>query len=245
VLAGGLGTRMRPSTETLPKSMLTAAGKPFVHYQLDWLASEGVTDVVYSIGYRGGTIRDYVGDGSRWGIRAVFVDEGERLLGTAGALRLAFDQGVLDPTFAVLYGDSYLRVSLPSMWQRFEESGHPALMTVLRNAGSWDRSNVIYRDGQVLLYDKQAVDPLPPSMQFIDYGISILRRDLVERIPPAVRADLAPVLSRLSVEGRLAGFEASERFYEIGSPQGLEDFEQYILSTRPEAPALRENPSTA
>ncbi|HSR06922.1 MAG TPA: sugar phosphate nucleotidyltransferase, partial [Bryobacteraceae bacterium] len=103
VLAGGLGTRMRPSTETIPKSMLTAAGKPFVAYQLEWLASEGVTDVIYSIGYRGGAIRDYVGDGSRWGIRALFVDEGERLLGTAGALRLAFDHGVLDPTFAVLY----------------------------------------------------------------------------------------------------------------------------------------------
>jgi NDP-sugar pyrophosphorylase family protein len=234
VLAGGLGTRMRPSTETIPKSMLTAAGKPFVAYQLDWLASEGVTDVVYSIGYRGGVIRDYVGDGSRWGIRALFVDEGERLLGTAGALRLAFDQGALDPTFAVLYGDSYLRVSLPAIWQRFEESGHPALMTVLRNAGRWDRSNVIYRDGQVALYDKHAADPLPPAMQFIDYGISLLRREVIEqRVPAGERSDLAPLLNRLSLESRLAGFEATERFYEIGSPQGLHDFEQYILSTRP------------
>lgn len=221
---------MRPSTETIPKSMLTVAGKPFVHYQLDWLAAEGVTDVVYSIGYRGAAIRDYVGDGGRWGIHAVFVDEGERLLGTAGALRLALDEGVLDPTFAVLYGDSYLRVSLPVMWQRFEASGHPALMTVLRNEGRWDRSNVIYRDGQVVLYDKHAADPLPPAMQFIDYGISILSRDLAEKIPPAVRNDLAPLLNRMSLEGRLAGFEATERFYEIGSPRGLEDFEQYILS---------------
>jgi len=232
VLAGGLGTRMRPSTETVPKSMLTAAGKPFVDYQLDWLVSQGVSDVVYSIGYRGGAIRDYVGDGNRWGIRAVFVDEGELLLGTAGALRLAFDQGVLDPTFAVLYGDSYLRVSLPAMWQHFEASGQPALMTVLRNQGRWDRSNVIYRDGQVVLYDKHSADPLPPAMQFIDYGISVLSRDLIEQIPPAVRTDLAPLLNRLSLEGRLAGFEATERFYEIGSPQGLEDFEQYILSSR-------------
>jgi NDP-sugar pyrophosphorylase family protein len=237
VLAGGLGTRMRPSTEILAKSMLTAAGKPFVHYQLDWLAAEGVTDVVYSIGYRGGAIRDYVGDGSRWGIRAVFVDEGDRLLGTAGALRLAFDQGVLDPAVAVLYGDSYLRVSLSAMWQRFQESGHPALMTVLCNEGRWDRSNVIYRDGQVLLYDKHAADPLPSAMQFIDSGISILSRDLIEQVPPAERSDLAPLLNRLSLEGRLAGFEATERFYEIGSPQGLADFEQYIFSTRAETTA--------
>src|SRR5579862_3700646 len=235
---------MRPSTETLAKSMLPAGGKPFVHYQLDWLASEGVTDVVYSIGYRGDTIRDYVGDGGRWGIRAAFVDEGDRLLGTAGALRLAFDQGVLDPTFAVLYGDSYLRVSVSAMWQRFEESGNPALMTVLRNEGRWDRSNVIYRDGRVVLYDKHAADPLPPAMQFIDYGISILSRDLVEQLPPGVRSDMAPLLNRLSLEGSLTGFEATERFYEIGSPQGLHDFEQYILSTRVEAPALHTKPAT-
>lgn len=243
MLAGGLGTRMRPSTETMPKSMLTVAGKPFVYYQLDWLASEGVTDVVYSIGYRGAAIRDYVGDGNRWGIRAVFVDEGDRLLGTGGALRLAFDQGILDPVFAVLYGDSYLSVSLAEMWRCFEESGQPALMTVLRNQGRWDRSNVIYSDGHVILYDKHAADPLPTAMQFIDYGISILRRELIEQIPPAQHSDLAPLLNRLSLAGRLAGFEATERFYEIGSPQGLEDFGRYILSTRAEAPALRRKSS--
>ncbi len=221
--------------------MLTAAGKPFVHYQLDWLASEGVTDVVYSIGYRGGAIRDYVGDGSRWGIRAVFVDEGERLLGTAGAIRLAFDQGVLDPTFAVLYGDSYLRVSLAAIWQHFEDSGHPALMTVLRNEDRWDRSNVIYRDGQVILYGKNAADS--QSMHYIDYGISILRRDLIEQqVPSGERSDLAPLLNRLSLENRLAGFEATDRFYEIGSPQGLADFEEHILSNRPQSPSLRKSP---
>ncbi len=238
VLAGGLGTRMRPSTGTLPKSMLPVAGKPFVHYQLEWLASEGVSDVVYAIGYRGHAIRDYVGDGARWDIRVVYVDEGDRLLGTAGALRLALDQGALDPVFAVLYGDSYLRVSLPALWDSFLESGHPALMTVLRNEGRWDRSNVIYRDGQVTLYDKNAAEPRPQSMQYIDYGISILRRALIEQqVPPGERSDLAPLLNRLSVEGRLSGFEAIERFYEIGSPQGLQDFEHYILSTRVAAPA--------
>ena len=107
-------------------------------------------------------------------------------------------------------------------------------------------ANVIYSDGQVLLYDKHAADPLPPAMQFIDYGVSILIRDLIEDVSPAVHSDLAPLLNRLSLEGRLAGFEATERFYEIGSPQGLEDFEQYILSTRADAPrAACANPPPA
>jgi NDP-sugar pyrophosphorylase family protein len=233
VLAGGLGTRMRPFTETLPKSMLPVHGKPFVHYQLDWLASEGVTDVVFSIGYRGDLIREYVGDGSRWRIQAAFVDEADRLRGTAGALRLALDQGVLDSSFAVLYGDSFLRVPMRAMWERFLASGRSALMAVLRNEGRWDRSNVIYSDGQVVLYDKNAPDPRPESMRYIDYGISILRRAVIEQeVPSGEQSDLAPLLKKLSVEGRLAGFETSERFYEVGSPEGLRDFEEYIASIR-------------
>jgi prepilin-type processing-associated H-X9-DG protein len=233
VLAGGLGTRMRPFTESLPKSMLTIDGRPFVHYQLDWLAAERATNVIFCVGYRGNLIREYVGDGSRWGIETAYVDEGDRLLGTAGGLRLAYDQGVLDSNFAVLYGDSFLRVSLRDMWARFLAGGNFALMAVLRNEGRWDRSNVVFCDGQVALYDKNASEPQPPSMRYIDYGVSILQRAVIEReVPPRQHSDLAPVLNKLSVEGRLGGFEATERFFEIGSPEGLRDFEEYIISTR-------------
>jgi NDP-sugar pyrophosphorylase family protein len=233
VLAGGLGTRMRPFTESLPKSMLPVDGRPFVHYQLDWLATAGATNVIFCVGYRGNLIREYVGDGSRWAIETAYVDEGDRLLGTAGALRLAYDQGVLDSNIAVLYGDSFLRVSLRDMWARFLAEGNSALMAVLRNEGRWDRSNVIFCDRQVALYDKNASEPQPASMRYIDYGISILQRAVIEReVPPGQRSDLAPILNKLSVEGRLGGFEAIERFFEIGSPEGLRDFEEYIISTR-------------
>ncbi len=155
MLAGGLGTRIRSIAGTLPKAMLPVAGLGlFVHYQLDWLASEGVTGVVFCIGYGGSAIREYAGDGSRWGLDLVYVDEGSHLKGTGGALRLALDRGVLDPVFAVLYGDSFLQVSIRDMWARFTESRQPALMAVLRNEGRWDRSNAIYDHGHVLLYDK-------------------------------------------------------------------------------------------
>src|SRR5712692_3516221 len=183
---------MRPVTEVLPKAMLPIAGRPFVHHQLDWLASEGVTEVVFCIGYRGEMIREYVGDGSRWGLGAVYVDEGSHLKGTGGALRLALDQGVLDPAFAVLYGDSFLQVSMRDMWARFLESRMPALMAVLRNEGQWDRSNVIYKNGQVELYDKTGRQPEASSMQYIDYGISILMRAVVESLPAGEASDLAP-----------------------------------------------------
>ena len=234
ILAGGLGTRMFPMTETIPKSLLPVAGKPFIDWQLAWLASEGVTDVILSIGHLGQAIREHVGDGSRWSLRVAYVDEGEHLLGTGGALRLACTLRMLDPAFAVLYGDSYLRVPVASAWDRFVQSGAPALMTVLRNQDQWDRSNIIYEDGRVLLYDKNVRGPKSPSMVYVDYGMSILTRDLIERnIPENQPSDLAQLLSMVSRQGLLAGYEVFERFYEIGSPEGLRDLETYLAAREP------------
>jgi len=236
ILAGGLGTRMLPLTRRYPKSMLPAAGKPFVNHQLAWLAAEGVTDIVFSIGYRGGAIRDYVG-GGLWGLRAVYVDEGDELRGTAGALRLACREGVLDPAFAVIYGDSYPRVPMRALWDYSVSSGLPACMAVLRNRGQWDRSNAVYRGGRVVLYDKTIRDPAPEAFEFIDSGVSILTRDLVERsVPEDKPSDLAALFQELSRHGLLAGFETAERFYEIGSTQGLLDFEAFIAAAPPSFP---------
>lgn len=234
ILAGGLGTRMLPMTETLPKSLLPVAGRPFIDWQLEWLAAEGVTHVVLSIGHLGRLIREHVEDGGRWGVRVAYVDEGERLRGTGGALRLACDRRLLDPAFAVLYGDSYLRVSVANAWDRFVNSGAPAMMTVLRNQNQWDRSNIIYKDGRVLLYDKNARGQISASMVYVDYGMSILTRDLIERnIPENGPADLAQLLGMISRQGLLAGYEVFDRFYEIGSPEGLRDLEAYLSTREP------------
>jgi NDP-sugar pyrophosphorylase family protein len=221
ILAGGLGTRMRPLTETCPKTLLPAAGRPFAYHQLHWLAAQGITDVVYSIGHQGDQIRRYWTD-ERPPIPMRYVDEGEVLLGTAGALRLARKQGVLDERFFVIYGDSFLPVDFAPVWDAFQSSGLPALMTVLRNEGRWDRSNVIYEPGRVVLYDKAAA----PGMQYIDYGLSCFRREVFGNL---THPDLASLFHDLSLQGRLAAFQVHERFYEIGSPAGLRDFEEYLV----------------
>lgn len=223
ILAGGLGTRMRPLTETCPKTLLPAGGRPFAWHQLHWLAAQGIDEVVYSIGHQGDRIRRYWSDEAP-PVRSIrYVDEAEQLRGTAGALRLAREQGALDESFFVIYGDSFLPVEFAPVWRAFQASKQPALMTVLRNEGRWDRSNVIYQPGVVVLYDKQAL----PGMQFIDYGLSCFHRDLFDESTPS---DLAVFLHELSMKGRLAGFEVHERFYEIGSPAGLRDFEQYLAT---------------
>jgi NDP-sugar pyrophosphorylase family protein len=228
ILAGGRGERMRPMTDSIPRALIPVGGVPFTSHQLDWLAREGVDRVVYCLGYRGDLIREYVGNGARWGISIDFVDEGNDLRGTAGAVRLALDDGVLRDRFFVLYGDSYLPITLEAVWAAFADAGLPALMTVLRNEDRWDRSNAAVEDGLVTVYDKSRASVDVP-FEWIDYGLSALERSVVEdRVPSGETADLADLFQELSADRLLAAFEVNERFFEIGSPLGLSELEQHL-----------------
>lgn len=230
ILAGGLATRMRPLTDTLPKALIVAAGRPFIDYQLEWLARVGVTKVLLSVGYQGAMLREYAGDGSRWGLALSVIDEGTDLRGTGGALRLAFDRGALDESFLLTYGDSFLPIDFSAVWRAFLGCGKPALMTVFRNAGRWDQSNVVLEEGQVF-YDKTRRSRPAEDFQHIDYGLSALERALVPRfVPEHGKHDLAAIFHELGKSGQLAGFEVEQRFFEIGSPSGLSDFEQWLTT---------------
>jgi MurNAc alpha-1-phosphate uridylyltransferase len=223
ILAGGLGTRMWPTAITVPKTLLEVAGRPFADWQLSWLAEAGTTSVVYCIGYLGDQVREHVGTGDAWGVTVDYVDEGEQLRGTAGALRLALDQGVLDDRFLVLYGDSWLQVDPGAVFRAAQSSSLPALMTVFENAGRLDASNVVYADGLVRRYEK-GLDPAPPDMRWIDYGLSVFSRAVIaDRVPSGSTYDLAQVCTSLAIEGELAGYLVHDRFYEIGSPEGREE----------------------
>jgi len=228
ILAGGRGLRMRPATDRLPKCLLPVAGQPFVDWQLDWLAAEGVDRVVYSIGYLGHLVRQHVGNGHRFGLEIEYVDEGDHPMGTAGALRLAIDQGLLEDTFVALYGDSYLTIQLGAVETEYAQRGAPVLMTVYRDAEHLERPNAVLEDGMVTRYEKGLADP-PPEMSYVDYGLSVWQRRVIEEmVPPDEVADMATLFNILSRTGQLAGFEATERFYEIGSPDGLRDLETHL-----------------
>jgi len=224
---------MRPLTDRIPKALIPVAGRPFIDHQLAWLAGHGVTDVVLCIGYRGDAIRAHLdgAPGARHGLGVRYVDEGDDLRGTAGALRLALDEGALAPSFLVTYGDSFLPIDFGDVFRAFEAGGRPALMTVFHNDGRWDTSNVIFEAGQVTLYDKQRRTRPAADFAFIDYGLSALdRRVIADEVAAGAPADLAALFHGLSVRGALAGFEVTERFYEIGSPAGLEDLEQWLAT---------------
>lgn len=234
ILAGGRAQRLRPLTASVPKALVPVAGRPFADHQLTWLASQGITDVVFAIGYLGGAVREFVRAGDSWGIRVRYSDEGNDLRGTGGALRLAYDDGLLEPDFGVLYGDSYLMAPLAATWKEFAATAPAVLMTVYRNEGRWDDSNAQLSDALVVRYEKGVVDPAGAGMHHIDYGFSIIDRDQVmPRIEQGAVVDLAEVYRALSAERRVRAFEVSDRFYEIGSQTGLAELEELLNRTGP------------
>lgn len=223
ILAGGLATRLHPITHTIPKALVEVAGEPFAHHQLRLLARNGITEVVYLIGHLGDQIEAALGDGHAFGLSIRYMHDGPQLLGTAGALARALP--MLGPSFGVLYGDSYLDCDYGAVFAAFERSRQPALMTVFANDGQWDQSNVDYADGRILAYSKTERSA---RMRHIDYGFGLFRADVFDAIAPDQPSDLAPIYSALARQGQLAAYEASQRFYEVGSLDGIKALETYL-----------------
>jgi|SRR5581483_5248313 len=234
ILAGGMATRLRPLTNRVPKALLDVAGKPFAVRQIELLRKHGFNEIVFCLGYLGEDVQMCLGDGSRWGVKLDYVFDGPQPLGTGGALRKAV--AFLGDAFVVIYGDSYLECDYKAVVRAFEVSGKQALMTVFRNAGQWDRSNVFFHDGHIQRYDKQRA---VPEMEHIDYGVGVLRSSILETYPAGESLDLAEVYQDLLTRNELAAFEVSQRFYEIGSPAGLEETREYFSKRRCDHDDLR------
>lgn len=223
ILAGGVAMRLRPLTQTIPKSLIDVNGEPFIAHQLRLLRAGGIERVIVCTGYLDEMIQSYIGDGVRFGLQVGFSFDGPRLLGTGGAIKKALP--LLGDAFFVLYGDSYLRCDYRAVQSEFERRGRLALMTVFRNEGRWDRSNVEFIDGQILAYDKQNQTP---SMHYLDYGLGVFKRAAFENVPDDQQYDLATLYQDLLAHGELAAHETRQRFYEVGSLKGLEETRRYL-----------------
>jgi len=224
ILAGGLATRLHPITETIPKALVDVAGKPFIARQLLYLRKQGICNVVLCIGYLGDRVRDVVGDGTIFGLKVSYSDDGPTLLGTGGALKNAIH--LLGDHFFILYGDSFLPVDFSQVQAAYQLRKQPALMTVLKNKNQWDKSNVLFVDGQLHEYNKRTPRA---EMTYIDYGLGVVSASVLQPYPDGQFFDLADVYKDLSLQGYLAGMEVTERFYEIGSHTGLKETEDYFL----------------
>ena len=227
LLAGGLATRLRPITEKIPKLLVEVAGEPFFSHQLRLLKKNDLTRIVLCVGYLGEQIVAQYGDGSKWGVQIDYSFDGEKLLGTGGALIRALPK--LGDAFYVLYGDSYLPCDYGAVGRAFFASGKLGLMTVFENREAYDASNVWFEDGRIKLNSKKEK---PPQMRHIDYGLGLFRAAAFDACPRDTVVDLATVQTGLCTRGELAGYEMQERFYEIGSPAGLSELDGLLRKQR-------------
>jgi MurNAc alpha-1-phosphate uridylyltransferase len=219
ILAGGLATRMRPLTDRQPKILIDVAGRPFAIRQLELLQQWGISRVVYCLGYLGEQVAALLGDGSRFGMTFEYQFDGPRLLGTGGALKEALPK--LGPAFFVMYGDSYLECDFTAVERAFTESGQLGLMTVFRNENRWVPSNVVCERSRIVRYDKRQTGA---AMDYVDYGLGVLTPEAFDPWRDAEEPfDLALVYQALIARGALAAFEVDERFFEIGSIEGLDE----------------------
>jgi len=226
VLAGGLATRLGSLTDRSPKSMVDVEGHPFIAYQLSMLKRLGVSKVLLCVGHMGDQIQRFVGDGSQFGLEVSYSDEGRHLLGTAGALKKA--EPHLQGEFAVVYGDSYFTLPIATIWDKFLASKSPAMMVVLKNKGRYGPSNCEVKSGLVTKYAKGLKTE---SFEYIDFGLVCLKRSLLSSIPGGTPTDMSVIFSSLVGKKKLMAYEVFQRFYEVGSVQGVAEFSEYVKAT--------------
>lgn len=223
ILAGGLATKLGPLTEAIPKSMVRIGDRPFLEYQMEVLREGGIEDLVLCVGHLGELVQDFFGDGERFGVRISYSFDGEKLLGTGGALKKA--ERLLQEEFFLIYGDSYLLYDYQTIKGHFEKFDKLSLLVVYRNEDRYDRSNVIIKKGMVKIYDKEN---RTEGMVHIDSGLSVLRKKALELIPENCPSDLADLYRELARQKEMLAYEVKERFYQIGSFEGLKEFENLI-----------------
>ncbi len=225
ILAGGLATRLRPLTENIPKSMIRIENKPFLRHQIELLRDNGVSDIVLCVGYRSHMIKDYFGNGKRFGVNIIYSDEGENLLGTGGALKNA--EPLLEDVFFLMYGDSYLLFDYRGIESYYKKLRNFCLLVVYKNHNLYDNSNIGIEDGLVTIYDKTNPDG---KLNYIDAGLSILSKEILNQIPSDRPSPLEELYQKIIAKGEMLAYKVNQRFYEIGSLQGLKEFENLIKS---------------
>lgn len=225
ILAGGLGTRLRPLTETVPKPMVPVNDEPFLAHQLRMLAAQGVTEIVLLTGYMGEVVEDHFGDGSDFGVKLSYSQEPEPL-GTGGALKLA--EPLLHDAFLVLFGDSYLPIDYPAVAKTLLDSDWDGLIVAYDNTQDTDVENnvALHDDGTVALYQKGGGDD---RLRYVESGVLGFRRSILDLIAPNSVVSLEnEIYPQLIEAGQLGAFPTTQRFYDIGTPDRLEDFRKVL-----------------
>lgn len=228
ILAGGKGSRLGDLSKDIPKAMIEIGGEPFIAHVLRLLRREGVRRVVLLVEHFAKQIEDYVQDGAGFGLAVSYSRDGDSDLGTGGAVKKALEY--VDQDLAVMYGDTYLDISMPTVYTAFKSSGLGAMMALLENNNQWAPSNVEFDElqGKVLKYDKKKPTN---NMRFIDYGLSFFSRDLLETHCKNLKKtsfDMGDLFKAMAKKKELAGFAVNRRFYDIGTIENMIETRAYL-----------------
>jgi NDP-sugar pyrophosphorylase family protein len=224
ILCGGLASRLFPVTKTIPKALIKVSGQPFISHQLKYLHQQGIKKVILCIGNLGEILKSYVGDGSRFGLKILYSSDGNKLLGTGGAIKKALS--ILGNEFFILYGDTFLPVNFNSVKKAYLLSNKLCLMTLIKNDNKWDKSNVLFKNNRLIEYNKQNPST---KMRHIDYGLSVASANIFDMYSSDTFFDLSSVYESLSIKKQIEGFEVYKRFYEIGTPSSIKETEKYLI----------------
>ena len=219
ILCGGLATRLGNLTKDIPKSMIEIEGKPFLEYQIENLINHSFEDILLCVGHLSEKIVSYFGDGKDFGIDIKYSHDGDKPLGPIGALKNA--DPLLEDLFFIMYGDSYLLVDFQKVYTNFMQDNKLGMMVVYKNYNEFDKSNITIKDDIVAGYGEK-------DAEYIDYGTSILRKNALDIVPKKTIYSTKQFFSDLIRKKELLAFEATKRFYHIGTPEALEEFRNYI-----------------
>jgi len=231
ILAGGLGTRMRPVTETIPKPMISVAGKPFLQHQLELLRACSIDRSLLLVAYLGERIEEYFGDGTNFRLNINYCYE-PTPLGTGGALKNA--EGMLQETFVLLNGDTYLEIDYSALVLKFAMLRCLALIVAYKKpsaglsvlpADHVPNNLAVSRDGRVEAYRKHDAE----GLTHIDAGAIVLGKEILKMFPLGQRCSLEEeIYPRLIANGEMYAWVTSEPFYDMGSPAGLAALEEKL-----------------
>jgi NDP-sugar pyrophosphorylase family protein len=226
ILAGGKGKRIKKFTTKKPKPLVEIFNKPFIEYQIDLIKKQKYKKIIISVGHYGNQIINFLKKKKFKDLNITFSKDGQKALGTGGALKKIFKNN--KGNFIILYGDSYLPIDLEKVQTKFIHSKKDALLTIYKNQNRFDKSNIKIKNRKIL-YDKHNPDK---SMNYIDYGLSVLKSNVIQNYCKKKKFDLSDVFMKLCLDQKIAYYIVKKRFYEIGSYKGINDFKNYIINKK-------------
>jgi len=223
ILAGGLGTRLKPITDKIPKPMILMNGKPFLEYLLEMLKDNGIQEVVLLLGYFSEKVQEYFGDGSKFGLRIKY-SIGDVSFETGKRIKLA--EELIEDNFLLMYCDNYWPLNLNKLIEYHNNHNVQATITVYTNKDNFSKNNMkVDEQGYVVLYDKSRQEK---NLLGVEIGFYILCKNIFTMMTETNFSFEKEIIPKLIEQKQLAGYLTDHRYYSVGSLERLPVTEDFL-----------------